>query len=347
MWSSFPPSATIAMAVLSSAGFLSGCAEDPGPDSLDVVFTPNLALNGEADLVERLADLEIVLDHDEGLYPADGALMADTFEVRNADADATLELFVTVPIEDRLPRVRFEQGSFPSTGLELRATGRRNDASRTVIAETRVPGLSILGPETEVPIVLDLAPAFLPLRVSYFSLIGEMAEFCVVPSFYIDFSQPVDPESLAGQVVLEGQARTPLTPTRVEEHTAYFGATDLGAEGNEVTAWLEVGTGVRDREGFALDQIPATAGPQPYRVRVALMCGQRPMTPTGCPGISCLNGFQCVEGECIREVCGRCTDGFRCDVTRLSCLPDCGLYTGFDPCLAAGQRCEPSTGRCI
>lgn len=341
--------------LLVTALTIASCADAPMAVDLALVQDPDL--NRVEDVLERVTDVVVIVDAPGGLYAPGEERTVGLVQIEDADADRRdLELVATVPIEgSRLPVIRLERGTLPDVPLDIRVLGLGSEPRP--IAEGRVRAVRLSRPPAELSVPFNIRPEALPPRVSeVLPADGDEAGDCVVPDIVLLFSKPIDAATLVGAVVLDPGGPVDVT-LDASGHVATFAAR-LSGDGETVSFRLRVDSTVTDRQGVALDQLPAEPGRQPFDEAFVLPCGPGTAVPGGpcgtdtgplpgeCPGGDRL---ACVDGECVLDGCdrARCREGFACVEATGVCEVDCRLYGEVDVCPEDRPRCDPDSGACV
>lgn len=333
---------------------LVGCA---GPVGVDLVLAPDPNLNRAEDVLATIDSVVLVVDADEPLYLPGEERVDGPVHIENADADPTdLELVVTVPVFDRLPWVRLEQGGLPDRPLDLRLLGVPADVGAPASVTGRVQGVRLGRPIETLTVPFNLRPEALPPRVTeVLPTDGSSLPDCSVGKLYVMFSRPIAPSTLDGAIrVTPGELRAVrLDPSGL---TAELTVEALSSDGT-LRYRVEVDSTLRGTDGQPLDQVPAERGAQPYRADFELSCGRAPMTPDpvcepdgaareqGCayPRLSCVEGF-CVPVGCDAVVCEATS---ACDPSHGRCVPDCRAWEDDEACPEERPVCSAELGVCV
>ncbi|MFK7990783.1 MAG: Ig-like domain-containing protein [Sandaracinaceae bacterium] len=340
-------------ALAASCVLLVGCA---GPVGVDLLFTPDPNLNRSEDVLSAIDSIVLIVDSEEALYAPGEERSDDSVQIENADSDPGLELVVTVPVLDALPRVRLEQGSLPDRPLDLRLLGVPAEAGAPARVTGRVQGVRLTQPIQEIAVPFNLRPEALPPRVTeVLPTDGSSIPGCAISKLYVMFSRPVDPATVTDSIRVEpGRVvETRLDPSGL---TAELTIADLESEG-VLTYRVEVDATLRGLDGQDLDQVPAEDGAQSYRADFELGCGRAPMVPDpvcepgpatpqqGCsyPRLACVEGF-CVPTGCDEAVCD---DASVCDPADGRCVVDCRPWDDDGVCPEERPVCSAGLGTCV
>lgn len=335
---------------------LAACAEDPTAIDLELVSDPNV--NTTAQIVGAIDSVLVIVDSPEGLYGPEDARREGNVQIRNADADATdLELVALVPVpRGRLPLIRLERGGLPDVPIDVTVRGVRGATESTPVAVGRVRGARFEAEHVvTVDVPFNIRPELLPPRVvDVIPRDGDEAPDCAVSAIVVMFSKPMDAASLMapGVIAVDPPPASPSVTVDSSGLVAIVGGGLTGEDGMTLSYRLTIGTGARDRDLLALDQLPMDGG-QPFEAEFVLPCGPGMATPDNpcgsmepsplppmCPGGGRL---ACVDNRC-ELVAGcdtaRCAEGFVCDPANGACVVDCNLYGG-ESCAADGT-CDAS-----
>jgi hypothetical protein len=255
---------------------LLACAAEPGAD---FALTPDPNLNRPEQLIESVDSIVMIVDSAQGLYPAGSERTTGDLQIENADSDPALEVVARIVMPmDRLPVVRLVQGTMPDdVSLDVRFLGLPEEPGAPYLAVGRVSGVHLDPTIPRVPIPFNLRPERLPPRVAdVLPSDGSSIEGCMLEHVYVMFSKPIESDTLAGAITLSPHGS--VTAARLDGSglTAELDTTGLVGAGGELAFRIEIVTSVTDREGNALDQVPAEPGPQGFAADFVLSCGLTP-----------------------------------------------------------------------
>lgn len=320
-----------------------------GPEGVDLRLVPDPNLNREAQVLDALDTIVLVVDSPDGLYPPGSERAAEGVQIEDADADPSdLELVATIPVaSDRLPLVRLVRGTLPDVALDLRFLGVPAEPGAPASVVGRVQGVHLGRPIEELAIPFNLRPELLPPRVTEV-LPGDGAAIvgCDVPRLYVMFSRPIDPATLAGAVTVTPGAidEVRLDPSGLTAELRVGGLAGAGS-----LRWsLAIAASVTDLEGRPLDQVASEPGPQPYEASFEVTCGPSMGTPddecggtSGAPMRCPFGRLACVDGYCVPESCdlAGCGEGTVCDPATGRCALDCRPWGDAEVCPAERPRC--------
>ena len=172
-------------------GLLSACAVE---DAIDLELIPDPNINDEQAIVSRVSNLLTTVDSEDGLYPPGSEHTEGAVQLVNVDTDDALEIVATIPVNDRLPRVRLERGSISDAPLDIRIQGE--DDSGTV-AEGRVRGVRFGQEIVRLRVPFNIRPEQLPPRLTeVYPPDGSPVQGCDLSLIILFFSKPVDPSTL-------------------------------------------------------------------------------------------------------------------------------------------------------
>lgn len=330
-----------------------GCA---GPVGVDLLFAPDPNLNRSEDVLAAIDSIVLIVDAEEALYAPGEERSDGNVQIQNADSDPGLELVVTVPVVDALPRVRLEQGNLPDRPLDLRLLGVPAEAGAPASVTGRVQGVRLTRPIEEIAVPFNLRPEALPPRVTeVLPTDGSSIPGCSISKLYVMFSRPVDPSTVADSIrVSPGRVvGTRLDPSGL---TAELTIAELESDG-VLSYRVEVDATLRGLDGQDLDQVPAEDGAQSYRGDFELGCGRAPMAPDPVCDPDSLSPDQgctylrlaCVEGFCVPAGCDEvtCEAGNVCDTANGRCVLDCRPWDDDGICPEERPVCSPELGVCV
>jgi len=354
---------------------LGACGEDT---ALELRLVPDPNVTNTDDLVQRLRTLTVILDAQQGLYPA--AMRRDTGEVRivDVDGDGKLELVATVDVKDlgRLPRLRIERGGLSAAlPIDVRVEGL--DGSAT-IAMGGVPGVGFAeGQAKVVEFPFNLLPRYrAPQVTQVFPSDGATnLPGSKLGSVVIVFSKRMNSESLTKPGVfsvlrVDGSAEI-VAPAKLivvsslgvgddAPSTAEYRFADALDKG--ATFRVRVSTGAVDTAGRRLDQVPMQPGEQPFSSQFSLTLQEAMATITCAPctpgcictetwcgngGVNCGDESLACNGAAGRceprpQSCSQCLAQTVCDAALGICVPDCRIYG-----LGTSGGCVGSIGVCL
>lgn len=345
----------------------SAACEDPTALHISLVPDPNL--NSEADLVARIGSVRVVVDSEQGLYPASFTYKDEEKEVRDLDSDGYSELEAFVDLGDlgRLPVIRLERGGLDPLPLDLKLDGLAKDGTpKAAEAAGGVPGVRFTEEEVvQVRVPFNLRADFRPPKVTQVLPEDGSQLNSLVGSVVVIFSKEMRPLA-AGvfQVLrLESGSETPVPAESITVEPIYQDGPSraeyrfAGGPLNEGTYRVRVTQGALDASGRPLDQVPLEPGNQSFTSQFtvsavaataacapnceALMCGNG--------GTTCASGLDCVNGACVPKGCPKtCPELMVCDPApdRGLCVDDCRVHGSYGGC-DDGQRCDSKTGLCV
>jgi hypothetical protein len=353
-------------ALLAVALLPASCADEEGDTAFDLELTPDPNLGSAEQLAAQIDTVLLVVDSPQGLYPSSAAQVVGNVQVKNVDADAWLELVVTVPVPSgRLPWIRLRQGGLPDNPLDIRVSGVHTMGRLAeTVALGRVQGLRFTaGSVQSVTLPFNVRPELLPPRVlQVLPANTTQVAPCRVRQIAVVFSRPMDAASLleagaitvtsgavAGGVTLHGLRLDPegLVAVFEPDNLEYPGA-------SRILYHVSVATSVRDRNGFGLDQDPAEPGTRAYDADFSLRCNGVAFDVCGsgaadatCPGDGRLD---CVDDACLlspHSCEGHCPGGWTCADATGICEVDCTAYGGADVCPRDRPYCDDDSGVCL
>lgn len=348
---------------------LLGCGE---PTALDLSLVADPNVNSEEALLSHLAQLRLVVDSPQGLYPAGAERREGDVEIQDVDEDGAGELVARVDLADlgRLPLIRLERGGLDEQPLDLRLDGLGPGAgsgpSLVSVAAGGVQGLRFEGGAVQsVQVPFNLRAAYRPPRVTQvYPEDGSSLQPGAVGSVVLIFSKAMNPESLgrAGVITLvrvDSGQETPVPAQQIVPGEVYSGGPTrvdyrLASMLKDGSYRVRVSQGALDGSGRPLDQVPMQPGNQPFSSGFGLT--DFATTATTCPqagcevawcgngGTACPDGLTCENDTCVPDGCPASCDVLTvCDTSLGVCVPDCrvhGTYCGD------GLACDQVTGLC-
>jgi hypothetical protein len=322
---------------------LAGCA---GAEGIDIALAPDPSLNTEAELLETVDSVVVVIDSEEGLFFT-GDEREGAVSIKNVDGDAPLEVVSTVVMpNDHLPIVRVLRGTMPDVVLDVRLLGIP-PAGGPPVALGRAQGIQLGDPIERVEVPFNLRPDLLPPRVTQvLPGDGVIVDPCSVSMIILMFSAPIEASTVASAVRVNDQAPDDVI---VESSglTATLMVSNVEGAGASLSYDIEVEPTILGRDGRPLDQVPSQPDDQGLSASFTLACSLTTAPADACGGCG-QSGLGCVEGECVPNTCENvsCTEMNVCDPNESRCLPDCRVW-GDDLCPDARPRCDMSTGVCV
>ncbi len=331
---------------------LPGC----GSEGIDLALSVDPNVSTSEELAARLGTLIVILDSDEGLYPAGAEVTDGDLQVKNADADAALEVVQTIPLtEATLPTIRLERGGLSASAVDIRVIGLERDTS-TPIADGAARAVSF---DTSEPVSVPfnfLDGARPPRVTAVYPGDGMTIQGCDLSGLSVVFSRPMDAESLEGAISIRSPTVAGLSVVLNESRLVGDLAFNepISGDGAALSIELEVATSALADDGTALDQIGGQPGPQPYEATLRIICGPpptMPCTPGSCPW-SCgskdcpkLAQVACVDDVCTPASCSvTCSGGTVCYPLADQCVPDCREADALSTCVVGS--CSAVSGLC-
>jgi hypothetical protein len=350
---------------------LFGCSDGSRPlAAFDLELVQDLNINTEAQLIERIDSLVLVVDSDVGLYHPGQESSQGVLQIKNADADPSdLELVITTGLVDgRLPRIRLERGNLPDAALDLRVLGLRlGEVGDAPLAEGRVRGLRFTAEPQALRVGFNIRPEFLPPRVvEVLPSDGVSLRECDIPLVVVVFSKPIALDSLLepGHISFDPGGVVQQIRTDASGLVANVVPTQLQttSNGEGLGYRLTVSSDVTDTSGLHLDQVPVEAGDQAYSQTFVLPCAAsnfppRPRcgeTPDAATDSCGSDRLICADGLCMPNDCteASCAPGFPCNPETALCELDCNAYGGevlvcpeTRPECSAGGSCIAAAAR--
>lgn len=346
----------------------SSCGEDVRT-GLDITLAPDININSTDFLLQQIGTLVVIVDSAEGLYSPGEERVDGNLRISDVDSDGQLELSATVDApRDLLPVIRLERGGLKDVPLDIRVHGVSRSTPGLVVAAGSVAGARFEDGEIIVqPVPFNVKPAHLPPRVvELFPRDTETLEACDVTSVVVIFSKSVNTSTVNPRTVSVENATLHDIKYRPGVAEIVIGEIPVGSY------QVQIGSGVQDLEGRALDQVPAQAQAQAFSSQFSTIddrgCGATArkwcwlvpghQLPPGaqlpelnpedaeCPGPP--DRLTCDFGVCVPATCTgvRCPTSFVCNDATGACELDCRLYGALEACDGVAGACQAATGVC-
>jgi hypothetical protein len=176
---------------------LVGCTGEE--TSVVLRFNPNPNLNSEAEMVEQISILELLLDAEGGFHGVQpGSLPTHDFISVDSDQDGDLELLARLELSQELilPRIRLDPGSNQATSIALKARGL--DTQEQLVAFGGLPPSRLFasGEKRYVSLPFNLVPDRRSWTIAAV-MPGPMPQGAVLESIGFIASRPLNRSSLS------------------------------------------------------------------------------------------------------------------------------------------------------